>query len=504
MQTQEIETSLKKTFGFDGFREGQREVVEKLMAGRSTLAVFPTGAGKSLCYQLPAVNLEGLTLVVSPLIALMKDQIDFLVSKGIAAARLDSSLTGTEARSVWESLRSGSLKLLYIAPERFASERFLERMRRTKLSLMVVDEAHCISEWGHNFRPDYLKLAKLARAFEVPRILALTATATPSVAQDICREFNIAEDDYVNTGFHRPNLVTRATPCTADQRNELLVDRLRRRPAGSTIVYVTLQRTSEEVAEMLKQNGFEAEAYHAGLDAQRRHSVQDWFMGSDTAVVVATIAFGMGIDKPNIRYVYHYNIPKSLENYAQETGRAGRDGVESICEMLACPDDRVTLENFHYGDTPTPEAVGDMVREILALDDVFDVSHYELSQAHDIRILVISTLLCYLELEGIIEPTGPFYATYKFNPLKPLVEILAPFEGERGEFLRRMFAEAKAAKKWYTIDVHKTSETLGEERTRLIRALNYLEEQGALRSYDKHVHRGVLQEHHRTHVPCSG
>lgn len=475
-----IEQTLKQVFGFDAFREGQRPVVEKLIAGKSTLAVFPTGAGKSLCYQLPALHLDGLTLVVSPLIALMKDQIDFLVSRGVAAARLDSSLTGPEARGVWEGLRSGSLKILYIAPERFSSERFLERIRRTRISLMVIDEAHCISEWGHNFRPEYMKLAQLTRRLGIERVLTLTATATPKVAEDIRKGFGIASEDYINTGFHRPNLVMHAAPCAWSERDATLIDRLRQRTPGATIVYVTLQKTAERVAEELVQHGFDAKAYHAGMDSETRHAVQDWFMAGDTAIVVATIAFGMGIDKTDIRYVYHYNLPKSLENYAQETGRAGRDGKRSDCELLACPDDRVTLENFSYGDTPTPEAIRAFVSEILSMDERFDVSHHDLSSRHDIRILVVSTLLCYIELEGVIEPTGPFYSVYKFQTKRSREEILSRFDDARAEFLRTVFGHARKAKIWSTIDVDQAASAMGEDRMRIIRALNYLEEQGDL------------------------
>src|SRR5215203_5852556 len=231
---------LEASFGFGAFRPGQEQVVGALLAGRSALAVFPTGAGKSLCYQLPALLLDGLTIVVSPLIALMKDQIDFLERRGIEAARLDSSLGADEQRAIYERLRAGSLKLLYVAPERFNNERFLAQLARTPIALFAVDEAHCISEWGHNFRPDYLKLAERARELEAERVLALTATATPVVVADIRAGFDIAEDDVVRTGFYRPNLNLMITPAKSDERQRLLVARLRERPPGSTIVYVTL------------------------------------------------------------------------------------------------------------------------------------------------------------------------------------------------------------------------------------------------------------------------
>ncbi len=471
---------LKNIFGFDRFRPGQEAVVEQLQAGNSALAVFPTGAGKSLCYQLPALMLEGMTLVVSPLIALMKDQIDFLVGKGIKAARMDSSLTAEESRQVWDDLWNGNLKLLYVAPERFASERFLQRLRRTTISLMVIDEAHCISEWGHNFRPDYMKLAAISRELRVERVLALTATATPTVANDICESFEISPAAYVHTGFHRPNLVMHMTPCTADERDRLLLQRLEDRPKGATIVYVTLQKTAEQVADRLSRAGHPARAYHAGLESEERHEIQDRFMGDPEGIVVATIAFGMGIDKADIRNVIHYNPPKSLENYMQETGRAGRDGELSHCDLLLCPDDVATLENFSYGDTPTPESVRGVVEEILKQPDEFDVSVYDLSARFDIRNLVMSTLLTYLELDGILLSLGPHYNEYKFQPKRSSTEILAGFDEERRKFLRTLFSHSKKGRTWFSIDLGEAAKSMGEDRKRLVAALNYLEEKGEL------------------------
>ena len=329
---------LQKHFGFSEFRPGQEVVIDALHAHKAALAVFPTGGGKSLCYQLPALRYDGLTLVVSPLIALMKDQIDFLVRHEIAAARLDSTLTGEEVRDVTARLENGTLKLLYVAPERFNNERFLGMLTRTKIALFAVDEAHCISEWGHNFRPDYLKLAEAAKRVEAERVLALTATATPAVVKDIEAAFGIPKEGAIVTGFYRPNLNLSITPVSADDRDALLLlKRLHKRPPGPTIVYVTLQKTAERVAALLAADGFPAEAYHAGLDDAVRAGVQDRWMASDQGIVVATIAFGMGIDKSAVRYVYHYNLPKSLESYSQEIGRAGRDGLKSTVELLACP-----------------------------------------------------------------------------------------------------------------------------------------------------------------------
>ncbi len=475
-----VDEMLKTVFGFDTFRAGQQDVIDRLLEGESALAVFPTGGGKSLCYQLPALQLEGMTLVVSPLIALMKDQIDFLVSKGVRAARLDSSLSAEEARSVWDDLWNGRLKLLYVAPERFASERFIERLRRSVISLMVIDEAHCISEWGHNFRPDYLKLAALAKDLNAERVLTLTATATASVADDICRSFSIAPHAYINTGFHRPNLMMRTVPCHASERDGLLLDRLRDRTRGATIVYVTLQKTAERVAGLVCAGGIPARAYHAGMEGDDRHAVQDWFMASPDAVVVATIAFGMGIDKSDIRYVYHYNMPKSLENYMQETGRAGRDGAASCCDLMVCPDDIATLENFSYGDTPTLASVQDVIAHLSSLPDAFDVSVYELSAAHDMRSLVLSTLLTYLELEGVLVSTGPLYNEYRFQPHRSSAEMLADLDEDRQRFLRKMFAKAKKGRTWFALDIAATAAALNERRERIVSALNYFEDRGDL------------------------
>ncbi len=476
-------TLLRERFGFAGFRPGQEQVIAHLLAGRSALAVFPTGSGKSLCYQLPALLFKGLTVVVSPLIALMKDQTDFLHSRGIEAARLDSSLSHEAYEEIQNALRERRLKLLYVAPERFSNERFLARLKTLAIDLLVIDEAHCISEWGHNFRPDYLKLARYARELKVPRVLALTATATPNVAQDICREFAIIPEAHVHTGFYRPNLHLRATGCRPRQRIDRLIGRLKSRPLGPTIVYVTLQKTAETVAAALLAAGFSAEAYHAGMEPELREVVQNRFMGADDRIVVATIAFGMGIDKANIRAVYHYNLPKSLENYAQEIGRAGRDGAPSECEIFAAAEDLTVLENFTYGDTPTPEGLRDLLQELLKgrpAGDEFNVSVYELSARHDIRSLVVSTALTYLELDGLIKATAPFYTTYQWKFRRPLEAIVSRFDEERRGFLERLFGLAKAGRIWNSIVLADAVRALGGERERVVKALDYLEEKGDL------------------------
>jgi ATP-dependent DNA helicase RecQ len=471
---------LRGQFGFERFRPGQEEVLKHLLAGRSAAAVFPTGGGKSLCYQLPALLLPGLTLVVSPLIALMKDQIDRLKSRAVPAERLDSTLTGDETAGIMSGVRAGKLRLLYVAPERFNNERFRAALHGVRVSLFAVDEAHCISEWGHNFRPDYLKLAQFGKECGAERVLALTATATPQVLDDICRAFAIAPECAVRTGFYRPNLTVLLTPTAKGERDEALLRRLRERPAGPTIVYVTLRRTAEAVAARLAEAGFPARAYHAGMKAEERAAIQEWFSQSDHAVVVATIAFGMGIDKANIRAVYHYNLAKSLEGFSQEIGRAGRDDLPAVCEAFVCPDDLNALENFAYGDTPARAAVGGLVRDVFGLGDEFSVSPYELAQKYDIGQLVVNTLLTYLELDGYLREGTPFYERYQFQPLAPSAEILGLFQGERREFLTKLFRQAKKAIKWFSIDLEAAAQATGQPRERVVRALEHLAERQLL------------------------
>lgn len=467
-------------FGFSEFRPGQEDVISSLQRDGKALAVFPTGGGKSLCYQLPALSFDGITLVVSPLIALMKDQIDFLRSKGIAAAKLDSSCSQAEVMEINAQIESGELKLLYVAPERFNNERFLAQMKRTRIALFAIDEAHCISEWGHNFRPDYLKLAELSRDIEVERVLALTATATPAVVDDICKAFDIPADGAIVTGFYRANLEMLITPCPASQRNERLLDRLRERPLGSTIVYVTLQKTAEAVAERLSENGISAKAYHAGLTSEDRTQIQEWWMGRPDGVVVATIAFGMGIDKHDVRYVYHWNMPKSLESYSQEIGRAGRDGKPSTVEMFACDADLPVLENFIYGDTPDLSHIESLVHDILGRPEKFDVSMYDLSVMHDIRQLVLKTALTYLELDEAIKKGTPFYAEYEFKPTGSLDEVRDVFSGGPGEFVADLIRLSKKGRIWFNLDPEKAAASLGCERRRVVKALEVLEEKGVI------------------------
>jgi ATP-dependent DNA helicase RecQ len=476
-ETWEVHEILRSRFGFDTFRDGQEPVIRALLEGRSALAVFPTGGGKSLCYQVPALLFEGLTLVISPLIALMKDQVDALLAKGIPAARLDSTLDAEQVREVYAQLDAGSLKLLYIAPERFSNEAFRQRMRRLPIAMAAIDEAHCISEWGHNFRPDYLKLGKICRSLKVPRVLALTATATPKVARDIRKQFRIAAADHVQLSFHRPNLDLRVTPCAGGERKALLLERLRA-VNGPAVVYVTRQETAEEVATFLAREGMAARAYHAGLPAEFRTDAQSAFMSGATRIIVATIAFGMGIDKSNIRAVYHYNLPKSLENHTQEIGRAGRDGNHAICEMFACADDLTVLENFIHSDAPSPRALGNLVDRVLRLGQNFEVSPYDLSTICDIRPGVVSTLLTYLEIEGLIEATGSFYATYRVKLLRSEERILAGRSAAERKLVQCLLAAGEMKRWWWYFYPSALAAEFGMSREKIVALLSGLEAAG--------------------------
>ncbi len=335
-----MEDILKRHFGFDRFRAPQEAVIRRVFGGRDALVVMPTGGGKSLCYQLPAMMRDGTALVVSPLVSLMKDQVDALRAHGIEAAALNASLPAEELEDVLRTARAGRLKLLYVAPERLASPVFRNLVSELKVSLVAVDEAHCISEWGHDFRPEYRQLATLRGLCPNAPFIALTATATEDVRADILRQLGIESAGLFVSGFDRPNLRYGVFP--KKDAFGMLVTLLRRHAGGSAIVYCLSRKRTEEVAERLREQGFSAEAYHAGLTPGVRGSVQDRFIKDKLSVVVATVAFGMGIDKPDVRLVVHYDLPKSLEGYYQETGRAGRDGLPSECFLL-----------FSYGDTRT-------------------------------------------------------------------------------------------------------------------------------------------------------
>ena len=345
---------LKQVFGYDRFRPLQREIIEASLAGRDALAVLPTGAGKSLCFQLPALARPGpgLTVVVSPLIALMKDQVDQLTAVGVPATFLNSTLGAAEAKARFRGLYAGEYKLLYVAPERLVLDGFMERLSEWPLQLLAVDEAHCISEWGHDFRPEYRQLDRFRTLLPDVPAMALTATATPRVRDDIVQHLKLRDPAVFIASFNRPNLTYRVEP--KDQPAKQLLAFLKERPGEAGIVYCASRRQAESCAESLAGHGITARPYHAGLDAEDRTRNQEAFLRDEVRVICATIAFGMGINKPNVRFVVHYDLPKNVEGYYQETGRAGRDGLPADCLLLYSAGD--AAKQRHFIDEITDEA----------------------------------------------------------------------------------------------------------------------------------------------------
>ncbi len=355
----ELDLLLKRTFGYSTFRPLQREICEASLADKDVFALLPTGGGKSLCFQLPALARPGLTVVVSPLIALMKDQVDALQASGVAATFLNSTLDADESRARLRGLHRGEFKLLYAAPERLMLDSWQENLKAWNVTSLAIDEAHCVSEWGHDFRPEYRQLAKLRAALPDVPVMALTATATQRVREDIIKHLELRDPQVFVASFNRPNLTYRVVP--KDQPLKQIIDFVRKREHESGIIYCASRATTERVAEALAGRGFLARAYHAGLDADERARNQEQFLRDDTRIICATIAFGMGINKPNVRWIIHHDLPKNVEGYYQETGRAGRDGLPGDCLLLF--------------------SAGDIAKQTHFLDEITDAREREVARA---------------------------------------------------------------------------------------------------------------------------
>ena len=397
--------ALQKHFGFTDFLEGQDEVIESVLAGQNAVVVMPTGGGKSLCYQLPALMLDDVTVVVSPLIALMKDQVDALAARDIPTTFINSSLGYAETNKRLSEIRRGLYKLVYIAPERFRSNAFMDTIANVKVRLFAVDEAHCISHWGHDFRPDYLRLKDAVERLGHPQIIALTATATQKVRADISEQLGLTDPRFFVAGFDRPNLALRVVHVSAEKEKLDILKRVIKKSGGSGIIYAATRKSVEQIAAKLKMAGLSVEPYHGGMGELERTRAQDSFMSGRVQAIIATNAFGMGIDKRDIRFVVHYHLPGSIEAYYQEVGRAGRDGLPADCLLLFNYADTRTQQFFIEGNHPPPELIRRVYHEIASFGlEKIEMSARELSQRlGEKNDMSIYSALVVLEKAGHIE-----------------------------------------------------------------------------------------------------
>jgi ATP-dependent DNA helicase RecQ len=426
---QQLTELLKIHFGYESFLPGQEKAIDNILTGRDTIVVLPTGGGKSLIFQLPALILDGITIVISPLIALMKDQVDSLERVGIPATFINSSISPDETAKRLAKIKNGFYKIVYVAPERFYNQSFLADLKQIKVSLFAIDEAHCISQWGHDFRPSYMRLKDAIKFVGSPTVVALTATATPEVRDDIIKQLALKNAATVITGFARPNLQFAVVPTTNGQKIENIVNLFKTNSdMGSGIVYVGTRAKAEELLEALTDNDVKAVGYHAGMDASSRDWVQEQFMAGKAQVVVATNAFGLGINKKDIRFVIHHDLPGTIEAYYQEAGRAGRDGKPSFCLLFYHQQDRYLREFFIKGDNPDPKMILEIYEWLIRrADNEIDpeasllITYAEIAQnlSDSVPEMAIGTALKILEKEGYIsrpnEKTSNSYLKAKQN-----------------------------------------------------------------------------------------
>ncbi|MCM2373334.1 RecQ family ATP-dependent DNA helicase [Rhodopirellula sp. ICT_H3.1] len=483
------ENLLQTRFGHDNLLPAQRKVIDRIFNGHNVLAVLPTGHGKSLCYQLPSQVLPGLTVVVSPLVSLMKDQCDSLARKGIQAVRIDQSISHDEFRDAWQAVRCGEAKLLYLAPERFFNERFLAQLGDRSISLLAIDEAHCMSQWGHHFRPDYLRLPELAERYRIAQTLALTATATPAVVRDIRGQFSIQPKNTVRLSTHRSNLRLICTPTPSDQRDQTLIERLggsqtaktyragSRRTSRSkrsrcpTLVYVTRRSTADQLAETLRDHGFSPLVYHAGLSAAQREDVQREFVESDDAILIGTIAFGMGVDKANIRRVIHYNPSQSIEAYSQEIGRGGRDGKPCECETLLVPEDQTALSNLAASDLPSDAALNSLIERLIGQPDRFYLALGKLGWEVNLSTPAVATILIRLQSLGYLRCLPMRYDTYRITPKYTNEKIVSESPPDLQAAIRAVLSSLAKGRRGFRVNLIEASRHHAMDREHLIEAI---------------------------------
>jgi ATP-dependent DNA helicase RecQ len=481
-----IAEQVRRTFGLEA-RPAQLTLIRRTLEGQNSLGVMPTGSGKSLAFQAAAVLLgaSGKTvLVVSPLVSLMRDQVQKL-QQLLRAERLDSTLERAESEDILRRLAARELALLYVAPERLANERFRHALGRADVGAVAVDEAHCISAWGHDFRPDYLRLPILIDQLGGPPTLALTAMAPPAVQRDICADLRIPPDGLVNTGARRPNLALSVEVVPDAQRTARTIELVAREPDAPTIVYALRQSDTEALATQLARAGVRADAYHAGLAAEKRSEVQDRFLVNDLACIVATVAFGMGVDKPDVRRIVHAHAPRSLEGYVQEVGRAGRDGLPATATLLYDESDQAALANFVEAKAPSAQQVRDVLNAAFApanreTSDTIAYSPQRVGDAHDVDPVAVRTLFARLERRGVVAALTPAFDEYQVALASGPDAAATQLGQEDGQAWLALVNAGKRGRTWLTISVSDAVETTGLPYPTLRRVLRRVEEDGLL------------------------